>query len=471
MIGWHPRFAGAFESPWSIAQKLAWLNACEVPQILSILVGRNIPPSPPSGLRHFNDTGWWEDRLDLRADDPGAKELFEAAHAVLGNHDGQRFRALAAPLLASDIRLCTPCIRTGYHSIMHQLAGLTRCPIHGTPLHETCPQCRHPLGPCAVAFHRGFRCMHCDVPFLTDDELLAPSEHALAVQSRIMGSVAAWIERALPQVHVPWRRAVMFGRWEKGTMQAVSFAAALIPFLATIEPCPLASRYLVPPVPQLKARLASSQAAPEPMDASVSHTQVSEVIAVTRAWLCDTVVGEHDYCYRHGAAHLWCDRDYLAFRPEFCRRGYAFTLWHSRTHALLSEIQNLACFPNRRIIIDPVELKERLISSYHATLNNIELLFAMYEQEKTFLLEAVMRCGCLERGWDAWTQLEEDISEQTWRLAPCTVAFMSRPETTELFCDHGAMVLATWTKRFGAVEAMRTRSALDPGASPSRSKR
>ena len=246
-------------------------------------------------------------------------------------------------------------------------------------------------------------------------------------------------------------------------MQAVSLEAALLPLLTTIEPCPLASAYLIPPVTQLKVRLPSSQTAPEPIDASVSHTRLSDVVSVTRDWLRDTDIGEHYDCYQHGGAHLWFDRDRLAFRPEFCRRAYAFSLWQSRTHELLSEIRDASCFPGRRMAIDPVELRVRLISSYHAALNNVELLFAMYDQGNASLVEAVLNTGCLERGWDAWTRLE-DADERTKRLVSCTVVFVARPETTELFCDRGAMVRATWLRRSRAIEAMRSRrsNALSP---------
>jgi hypothetical protein len=95
---------------------------------------------------------------------------------LLGSDLDQRFRSLATPLTASDLRVCGTCIREGYHSTVDQLAGLVRCSVHGELLGETCLQCNKPLGPYAVARHRGFRCRHCDAPFLSDDQLPMPSE-------------------------------------------------------------------------------------------------------------------------------------------------------------------------------------------------------------------------------------------------------------------------------------------------------
>jgi len=453
MISWHPRFAAPWESPWSLAQKLAWLNASEVPDILSSVVGHRVSASPSSSVRTFNDTRWWEAWLDPRDPSEGAADRFWAGRALLGGEDGKRFRALAARLFSSELRLCRACIRTGYHSIVHQLDGLVRCPIHGTALTDTCPACHHSLGSYTVGRHRGFRCRHCDASFLGDDELPPPSARDTHTHEHALSPLVAWIGRTLPQLLLPWKREVMFGRWGNGAMHAVSLAAALLPLLAQIEPCPLESTYLVPPVPQLRFRPCPSEP-PSNLASWYAYERAANVLSATDAWLRDAVVGEHLECYKRGARYLWCDREYAAFRPEFCRHGYAFALWRSRADDWLNWARDVACARDVRLAIDPEALKGRLVSAYYSALNGVELLCELYAQNEESLFDTVLRAGCLERRTDPWTMLEHDGSPSCY-LTSCNVTFAARPSAPEPFCDHGAMRDAEWASMARAFKKIR----------------
>lgn len=42
-------------------------------------------------------------------------------------------------------RFCAECLRHGYHTLLHQLPWIQRCPWHGDGLRSTCLKCRHPL--------------------------------------------------------------------------------------------------------------------------------------------------------------------------------------------------------------------------------------------------------------------------------------------------------------------------------------
>ena len=69
------------------------------------------------------------------------------------------------------LRWCPACLAQAYHSIAHQLVGLTHCPLDEEPLQEGCPHCMVPLplqAPAARSLHTvPFRsCPHCRDPVL-----------------------------------------------------------------------------------------------------------------------------------------------------------------------------------------------------------------------------------------------------------------------------------------------------------------
>jgi hypothetical protein len=43
--------------------------------------------------------------------------------------------------MSERLRFCTPCMEFGYHGVMHQRVGASRCPCHGDPLEERCRGC------------------------------------------------------------------------------------------------------------------------------------------------------------------------------------------------------------------------------------------------------------------------------------------------------------------------------------------
>lgn len=60
----------------------------------------------------------------------------------------------------NELRICPDCISHGYHSIFHQVLCIDRCPIHETPLLDTCPECRKVI-PVATEQGEPFECPTC----------------------------------------------------------------------------------------------------------------------------------------------------------------------------------------------------------------------------------------------------------------------------------------------------------------------
>ncbi|MBD8898552.1 hypothetical protein [Rhodanobacter sp. DHG33] len=251
----------------------------------------------------------------------------------------------------------------------------------------------------------------------------------------------------------------MFGRWKDGTMQAVSLRAAMLPLLTQIEPCPLNSNYLVDPVPQLAIRTVPSPLTPSTDDTWFVYEQAARNVSRVDRWLRAKVVGEHFYCYEHGARRLWGDREYLSFHPEFCRHGYAFSLWCGRAYSWLKWVKEIADGSlKQKLSIDMRMLRRQLLSSYHFAFNGIELLCEMDAQDDAPLFDAAWSSGCLERNFDAWTMLH-DSGANTYRLRPCNVAFVARPLLPEPFCDHGEMMRDLWANRRRMSEMAEMRRA------------
>jgi len=464
MIAWHPLFASPYESPWCVAQKLAWLNVCNAPAALSSIARRKVSPSPFSstGIRNFNDMSWWGALLGAAAPTEAGSNLFAAGSALLGNEAEQQFLSIAGLLLNDQLSLCIPCIRSGYHSVVHQLAGLARCPIHDTPLHDHCLQCHRPLGPYVLGSHNGFRCVNCDAPFLRNDDLPLPTARGAAIKRNAIGPLVAWIERTLPQVQHPLGKGVVLGRWSDGTMEAVDLSAALLPLLTQIERCPLEDRYLVDAVPQLAIRAAPSQPMQMIRDAWSVYGQVALTVSAADKWLRANVLRNHVDCFTRGARFLWGDREYLGFHPEFCRYGYAFALWGARVYEWLKGVKAIAEVRSTKLIIDTRLLRRQLLSSYRFALNGVELLCEMHAQDNKPAYDVAWSSGCLERLFDFWISLGGSQSDSSL-LEPCNVVFLARPPRPEPFCDHGEMLDAIWESRRLMHERAERRRAASHG--------
>lgn len=91
-------------------------------------------------------------------------EYRQAIHRALGD-SGEAFRfgtfaqwpqCLFPKFVAAGLRWCPACLHGGYHTLFSSLRLVARCPIHGDPLLEVCPDC-----------HQGFK--------ITEKGLCVPS--------------------------------------------------------------------------------------------------------------------------------------------------------------------------------------------------------------------------------------------------------------------------------------------------------
>jgi hypothetical protein len=136
---WRPSWASRFESLWSLLRKFAYLNAATHGEIHSLFrrddVTRKSLQSKwclQSDLRHFGGL----DPLKL-------SNIFGTDYRVLAEATVLKYvhEDEAGDLTYNFLRFCPTCIDQGFHSPLHQLLFLTKCPAHGDRLENRCIEC------------------------------------------------------------------------------------------------------------------------------------------------------------------------------------------------------------------------------------------------------------------------------------------------------------------------------------------
>ena len=471
MISWSVAFSGRYDSPWCITQKLAWLNATSPRAILNDIAKRPIQGNSFRSVRSFTDLRWWGDvQAEIARDPPGhtASDRLKAANALIVTEELAAFLTLGSPLMSDSLRICPTCVSEGYHSVVHQLAGLERCPIHRRKIVEHCPACRRSLGVYAVGGTCGFGCSSCGKSLLKENDLPPCSQKLLAHELRYIAPLVKWISRTLPCVSVPWNRKfrnIAFAHPIARKVQPISLQAALFHTLTEIEACPLDKTFLGPAVPQLRVILepkkSRSRSATESCESSWNTAK--RVISETEAWLENNMLGEHQKCYEKGGSLMsWgrLDHWHLGFHPNFCVTAYAFVLWSARAHQLL-ETFGLSSFVRGPIDLDDgSDLRRRLISSYHYCLHSLDLLRSLYWEGDNAAFRKILDCDLLDLAHDPWIQFDDRaLGDKTLRkLSRNDVYFAARDADQEVFCDHfecfeASMDLAR--KRFRQIDAHR----------------
>lgn len=148
------------ESLLSGLWKFSLVNAMAAPEMMRLLFDLQLAQSRSTQThpRSFLVTSWVPD-------------LARPSQRWLGRVLAGNIKRPAAVLtnLATDrcIRFCKDCLSYGAHYWEFQIEALRLCPIHMTPLSETCPACkmqtaRYAL--CEEAFASPYHCFHCGQP-------------------------------------------------------------------------------------------------------------------------------------------------------------------------------------------------------------------------------------------------------------------------------------------------------------------
>jgi hypothetical protein len=188
---WTPRWVAPFESAFNLLQKYAWANVLDIRKLR-----KHVLPTNQSGIARL-----WSSDL-LRGEWIGRTRLpasLEAAvrNGLLGNYAKRWTRLIAS---GSHLRYCLPCAEVGYHSIFHQVDGLTLCPIHTQRILDSCQRCEAPM----PAFNlrssmltAPFRCPQCQEPLASKLDpnrwVYGPSDQEWF--TRALAPIADWLHR------------------------------------------------------------------------------------------------------------------------------------------------------------------------------------------------------------------------------------------------------------------------------------
>lgn len=137
-VCWRPEWVRPHESLWSLIAKFTYLNAAIVADLHTCFAG------PAS-----TDKDWRAQYLNRSLN---TFSLFDGQKLsnllALDKTMILQGTALAylkpneiAALVSDQLRYCSTCIGSGYHSTLHQLLFLPECPIHGVRLLTQCSQC------------------------------------------------------------------------------------------------------------------------------------------------------------------------------------------------------------------------------------------------------------------------------------------------------------------------------------------
>lgn len=160
---WRSSWNTGFDSAYSLLSKFGQLNALGARELaqLFVIAPRGRRTALLAGLNidlrtvEFLSKQRMAERLRIRSD-----ALDRAFVVAL---DDRRFLNESS----THFRYCRACLRRGLHVAMFQYLFVPSCPLHGTPLVETCERCGgyQPYTLSSAAFKEPFRCIHCGFDF------------------------------------------------------------------------------------------------------------------------------------------------------------------------------------------------------------------------------------------------------------------------------------------------------------------
>lgn len=414
MIAWHDAFGGTFESAWALTQKIAWLNRANSPELFRAVGFKHALQYPEEGVRTFVHGDWLKERCksaDIDANTP-IRDLADVPRALYSRTGASLLGRLASHCLSNRLRVCPLCIRRGYHSIVHQIAGLIGCPLHEVPLTSTCPACGLSLGDFGLRRHIfPFSCARCGAPLLEGDELFYFPETWREAESLTIGKLVAHL-RSFTQIWLDWpsaRYMPFFRLAGKGPVCPVTNAEANLWALHQISPLPVPRALLCPEPAGLVITPRSVPVALAEREYKYDRGQKAELLQCVD--LMVTAAQEKVACITRG--HQGCIRaaDYLlsmrricrdawlCHDPQLCPIAQGHYLWLARVYRHVCEMRECSdtSWIERYRIDTLPRLPTALMSSFFACVTGIVLMLDSVERK-----DRAMRDNS-----DAWTYAED----------------------------------------------------------------
>ncbi|QHW34840.1 hypothetical protein GZH47_31315 [Paenibacillus rhizovicinus] len=138
---WNPLWVKEYESPWGVFEKFKYANNITSKEFLRTFGTDELRSVKHLSLFYVNANVHTMGRL---SEDIILKILKVPVKAHTSEIlDFVQKRVLIEELLRSDLAYCRYCMRSGYHSIFHQLKFIHSCPFHPhAKLYNSCPTCK-----------------------------------------------------------------------------------------------------------------------------------------------------------------------------------------------------------------------------------------------------------------------------------------------------------------------------------------
>jgi len=447
VIAWHEAFGSAFESAWALTQKIAWLNRANSSELFKAVGFEHALQPPKEGVRTFVLGDWLKERCksgDIDADTP-IRDLADFPRALYAHTGASLLGQLAPHLMSNRLRVCPLCIRKGYHSIVHQIAGLVGCPLHKVPLTSTCPACGFSLGDFGLRrYVSPFSCVRCGVPLLEGDELFYFSEAWREAEEHTIGTLVTYL-RSLAKIRIDWpseHHMPFFRMVGEGPICPLTNVEANLWALHQISPLPVERTLLCAEPAGLAVIPRSAPVALAEREHRYDREQKAELLkcidqAVTAAQEKVACISRrHHGCIRAAdyllSMHRICRDAWLCHDPQLCPIAQGRYLWLARVHRHVTEMRecrDTSWIERYRADTLP-RLPMALMSSFFACVTGIVLMLDSIERKDRAMRDYL----------DGWRYAEDhawlpDWTETTPEYSSIDVAYgvtLYDPELVEV---------------------------------------
>lgn len=148
MIVWNPEWINAYETPWSIFEKLCFANHITRTDVIRTLGSKEIQQIRSSVIGDK-----WRELIKLSGFDHQMLHNYigfniAAQNNTVINHILKPIEYIHENILTwfpNSIRWCPDCMRKGYHSWIHQFTLTQQCPFHASKIIKSCPNCSNEI--------------------------------------------------------------------------------------------------------------------------------------------------------------------------------------------------------------------------------------------------------------------------------------------------------------------------------------
>lgn len=135
MITWDNNWINLYESPWSILEKIKYVNEITIDDLVEVL---EFNPSLKENSNVFSTCTDLIKQIEIQLNEAITTNFYEDTQQALGSFFNEND---LAKYFRPFVTYCPICIKEGYHSIYHQLIFKNECFIHHVPLKIGCPNC------------------------------------------------------------------------------------------------------------------------------------------------------------------------------------------------------------------------------------------------------------------------------------------------------------------------------------------